>query len=244
MAKYHRNHHKRAANKGQSNTKQNQSGAKLMVWITVGFAAVIILLAVLTVMQDKEPDRFTELPDLTGQQVYGDEDAPITLIEFGDYMCPTCMQWDKLVFPQLQEEYIETGKVKYVYINAWFQGEPSILLSLASESVYEQDPENFWDFHHAIFDAQAALGHQSNWVSPELLLSLAEETVPGIDLAKLEEDIRNQTAFDKLRTDMAIVEKYGVRATPTVMINGIVLDNASYDSIKSTIERELEANDA
>lgn len=242
MAKYHRNHHKRAANKGQSKTKQNQSGAKLMIWITVGFAAIIILLAVLTTMQNNNPQRFTDLPDLTEQQVYGNEAAPITLIEFGDYMCPTCMQWDKLVFPQLLEEYIEPGQVKYVFINTLFHGEQSQLLGLASESVYAQDPENFWNFHHAIFDAQAALGHQGAWASPELLLALAEETVPGIDLAKLEEDIRNQSAIDKLQTDMALVDKYGVRATPTVMVNGILLDDANFDTIKKTIERELEAD--
>ena len=243
MAKYHRNHHKRSATTGQKKQSSNTNSAKLLIWITVGFAAVIILLAVLSVMQSNQPKRFTDLPDLTGQQVNGDEAAPITLIEFGDYMCPTCMQWDKLVFPQLLEEYIETGKVKYVFINTLFHGEQSQLLSLASESVYAQDPENFWNFHHAIFDAQAALGHQGAWASIELLLDLAEETVPGIDLAKLEEDIRNQTMLDHLKIDMDLIEKYEVKFTPTIMVNGIMLDDANYDSIKKTIERELEAEE-
>src|SRR5690606_29651143 len=103
------------------------------------------------------------------------------IVEFGDYLCPTCGVWDKRIFPQLYDEYIETGKAKFAFINVLFQ-EDSEIASLASELVFEYAPEYFWDYHSAIFTTQ--LESIGKWATPELFVSLAEKHVPGIDLDK------------------------------------------------------------
>jgi len=237
MANQHRKKRKPSASR-------NTNSMKPLLWITVGFAAVIILLVVLTALRGTSQDRFSELPSLEAQQVRGNENAAVTVVEFGDYMCPTCMVWDRMVYPQLHKDYIATGKVQYVFINTLFHGQPSELAALASESVFEQSPEHFWAYHDAIFTAQANQDSNSNWVTPELLLSLAEEHVPGIDLEKLEADLVNKAALPKLVIDMDLVDRYEVKGTPTVMINGIVMNNPmDYEEIRETIEQELEAGD-
>src|SRR5690606_27981212 len=99
------------------------------------------------------------------------------------------------------------------------------------------------DFHAALFDAQAQHDYSSNWVTPELLIDLAEKHVPGIDLAKFQEDLTDKTALPALVTDMEIVNKYNINSTPTIMINGIIMENAyDYAKISSTINQELEAS--
>lgn len=232
--------------KRKRSNNQNNSGMRLLIFITIGLIGLAALLVALNAMKDNReannPDRFAELPKLEGQPVLGNSDAPVTLIEFGDYMCPTCMVWDETIYPQLYDDYVSTGDVQFAFVNVLFHGEQSQLISLASESVFAQAPEHFWEYHDALFDAQAQHGHAGEWVTVDLLLALAEEHVPGIDLAQLEEDIVNQTAMPELVTDMNLVNEYDVRMTPTVMINGIVPKNPmDYAEIKRIIDRELEA---
>jgi|HigsolmetaAR203D_1030402.scaffolds.fasta_scaffold00016_105 protein-disulfide isomerase len=218
----------------------SNSGVKPLIFITIGFVIVIILLIVLASFRDKEEQiRYSELPSIEGQQVMGDLNAPVTIFEFGDYMCPTCARWDFTVFPKLYDEYIKTGKANYVFINTLFHGSPSELAALASESVYEQSKEHFWDFHHAIFKAQAE-ATSSDWASIDLFVRLAKENVPGIDLDKLRQDLENKTAKSKLETDMRLVDRYNVMATPTIMINGVVSAYPmDYSELSAIIEQEL-----
>jgi protein-disulfide isomerase len=228
--------------KPQNRKAGNRNSMKPLVGITLAFVAVIVLLVVLTTIKNNNPTRH-ELPSLADQQVLGDDSAPVTVIAFGDYLCPHCYQWDKTVFPKLINDYIETGKAKFVFINTLFHGSQSQLASLGSELVYEAAPESFWDFHAALFDAQAQHEYTTSWVTKELLMSLAEQHVPGIDLAKFGEDLDKGTALPALVTDMELVEKYNITSTPSVMINGILMKNPyDYDEISRRIEKELEAS--
>lgn len=239
------NKNKQSQKRKRSNN-QNNSGMRLLIFITIGLIGLAALLVALNAMkannEANNPERFTDLPTLEGQPVLGDSDAPVTVIEFGDYMCPTCMVWDETIYPELYDEYISNGDVQFAFVNVLFHGEQSQLISLASESVFAQAPEHFWDYHDALFAAQAQHGHGGEWVTVDLLLTLAEEHVPGIDIEQLEADLLNQTAMPELVTDMNLVNKYEVNRTPTIMINGIVAKNPmSYDEIKRIIDRELGA---
>lgn len=237
MAKYHRNHHKRGTQQASTN-----SGVKPLIWITFGLIAAVILLGVLNTMKDNKRETFDKLPDLTGQQVIGAEDAPVTVIEFGDYMCPTCQRWDADIYPQLHQDFVETGKVRYVFINTLFHGASSQLISLASETAYKHSPEYFWDYHRAVLSELAANATVENWLTPDQLIRIAGEHLPDIDLDQFQEDFLNQTELQALVTDMELVEEYEVQRTPTIMVNGIVMRNPmDYKEIKKTIEDELEA---
>jgi protein-disulfide isomerase len=52
--------------------------------------------------------------------VQGDADAPIEIIEYASYTCPHCARFHASVYPQLKADYIETGKVKFVYREVYF----------------------------------------------------------------------------------------------------------------------------
>lgn len=229
----------------QATEKGQQPRPKKLIWITLAVIAVVVLLNVISKQQaDKEklPIRVSELPSLISQPVIGSEDAPVTLVEFGDYLCPSCQVWNELYFPQLKKDYVDNGKVKMAYINTMFHGEQSKLAALAAEAVWSQDPEAYWTYQDALFKAQPSDDHHAEWVTKELLLELARVHTPQIDLERLEKDIQNEAAMPQLNKDQELVTKYQVKFTPTLMINGMILDDPfNYEMIIKIIDQELGA---
>lgn len=104
-----------------------------------------------------ETDIARQEVDLTGQPLLGEKDAPVTVVEFGDYKCPSCKAWGEMIYPQLVEDYVLSGDVNFSYVNVLFHGKESVLASLGAESVYKQDPEVYWDFHKNVFDAHTTI---------------------------------------------------------------------------------------
>lgn len=229
----------------QASEKGQQPRPKKLIWITLAVIAVVILLNVISKQQadkEKQPIRVSELPSVVSQPVIGSENAPVTLVEFGDFLCPSCQVWNELYFPQLKEDYVDSGKLKVAYINTMFHGEQSKLAALAAEAVWVQDPEAYWIYHDALFKAQPVDDHHKQWVTRELLLDLAKVNTPQIDLEQLEKDIQNESAMAELNEDQELVTKYQVRFTPTIMINGIILDDPfNYEHIVKIIDQELGA---
>ena len=62
----------------------------------------------------REPS-FQELVNVDGATFYGKSDAKVTIVEFSDYQCPFCARYAHETFPQIDREYIQTGRVKYVF---------------------------------------------------------------------------------------------------------------------------------
>ena len=107
--------------------KNNNSPFKFVVIITLVVVAIIIALVVIN-NNNSESDEETTLdkqPPIDGQPTLGDSDAPVTVVEFGDFKCPACKVWGEDVFPQLVSDYVDTGKVKFSYVNVLFHGEES-----------------------------------------------------------------------------------------------------------------------
>lgn len=218
--------------------------SKKMVMLTLVFIAAIVAIVFLLNKGDQSNQSDTKGPHPPTEQqpTLGNADAAVSIVEFGDYKCPSCKAWGEKIFPQLEEEFIKTGKVKFSYINVLFHGNESTLAALASESVYKQDPESFWAFHNAIFAAQpASQNHDDQWVTPEKLVELAKDNVPNIDLKQLEEDITKEGTMEEVKKDDDFVKEFEVAFTPTIIINGVMLEDPfDYETIVSLIEKELE----
>ena len=72
------------------------------------------------------------------QPTLGSSNAPITVVELGDFKCPACKAWGENIFPQLIEDYVDTGKVKFSLVNVLFHGDESKLGSVAAEAIYKE----------------------------------------------------------------------------------------------------------
>lgn len=222
---------------------------KVLVVVTLLIVFLIVLSMFLiknNAVQEKKSTVLNDTVKIEGQPTQGENSAPVSIVEFGDYKCPSCKQWGETVYPKLKKEFIDTGKVQFSYINVLFHGEESILAAKASESVYRQDKKAFWTFHKAIYDAQPIVEqHDDPWVTEESLLRIAAKSVPDINQEQLTSDLRNNAdILDEVSKDDALVKEHGVELTPTIVINGIKLDDPfDYDTISRVIEEQVTADE-
>jgi len=221
---------------------KKSSPFKTAVFLTLSIFAILIALVLINNAGSKSNNEtsFDKQPPIEGQPIIGDMDAPVTVVEFGDFKCPACKAWGETIYPQLINDYVNTGKVKFAYINVLFHGKESELGSLAAESVYKQSPESYWDFHKELFKAQPSENHDALWITNDKLVEVASG-FPDIDIELLEEELNNQTQIEEVNLDTKLVEEYKVQLTPSIMVNGTMLEDPfDYEKIKSLIEKELE----
>ncbi|PIC63029.1 dihydroneopterin aldolase [Sporosarcina sp. P13] len=219
-------------------SKNKNVNMKFVVAITL---VVAVILVAVVVFSNKQESTSTEVKqiDITGQPILGKKDAPVTIVEFGDFKCPACKSWGEVIYPKLVSDYIEAGTVKFSFVNVLFHGKESTLGSIAAESVLERNPNVYWDFHQALFDAQPAENHHAQWITLESILEIASG-FPEIDQTRLKEDMEQQATMDRVKHDDDLVKEIGVSLTPTIIINGnIIEDPFDYEGIKTVIEKEL-----
>ena len=106
-----------------------------------------------------------------GSPVLGDPNAPITLVEFGDYQCHYCNVFFDSIKGEIIKNYVETGKVKIIFKDYNIIGSDSINASHAVHCANDQGL--FWQYHDILYSNWT--GENNGWASPENLTIFAEE---------------------------------------------------------------------
>jgi protein-disulfide isomerase len=226
----------------KSNQKADKNMKPIMLFSLAAIAIVIIAVIIGTQVQNPNANQseVLQLEELSydKQPLLGEKDAPIKIVEFGDYKCPACQVFDEQIFPQIEADFITDGTAAFYFMNFPFIGADSTTAALGGEAVYEQDKEQFWKFHHALFKNQGPENEQ--WATTERILEIAETSTEGLDMKKLKDDIEEETFKDQVTADKQVLEQYGFKGTPTVFINGKEVENPfDYNEIKSMIEEAL-----
>jgi len=160
---------------------------------------------------------------------YGDPNAPVTLVEFGDFNCGYCGKWAKETFPQIDENYIKTGKVRMAYVHYPILGADSMTAAEASECVAGIDESKFWEYHNLLY-AKQGIGF-----TKENLTNLASSM--KLDTPKFESCLDNFPNRASLEDDIRLAQVMGVRGTPAFLVNGVPLAGAyPYDDFAKVIE--------
>ena len=169
--------------------------------------------------------------DVDDDPVLGDKNAPVTIVSFEDYQCPYCGRAFQQTFPLLKENYIDTGKVKYVYrdfplTNLHPQAQPA---AEAAECADEQG--KFWEYHDKLYQNQQGLGSA-------LYTQLAQQL--SLDVNKFQQCIDSRKYRQEVQNDFAYGSQVGVSGTPTFFINVIMLVGAQpYQAFQQVIDAEL-----
>lgn len=229
-------------------TKKQNPGRMIVALVLI----IVILCGVLFVINQKQKEidiskKQVTLKnvDLTGQPTLGDENAPVTIVEFADFKCPACKQFSNTQFDKIKSNYVDTGKANFVFINFPFlsqafqlKDDDSKRASIYGEAVYAQNKDAFWDYYKAVFKNQ---GKESiSWATDEVLTQLISEHVKDIDLETLKADVKKSEFEDKISIDQKLVTAGNVSGTPTLFVNGKKITNAfDYDEIANTIENEI-----
>ena len=176
--------------------------------------------------------------ELTGDDVVlGNLDAPVTIIEYSDFQCPYCGFFYSQTEAGIRENYIKTGKVKFVYRHFAFLGQESRALAGAVECA--KDHGKFWQYHDEAFNAEIADGQENNGnLNKNLFLSLAKKL--ELDADKFSSCLNSNKYDSKVQNDYISAQKAGVNATPTSFVNGQKVSGAlPYAQFKVLIDQEL-----
>ncbi|MFO8070835.1 MAG: DsbA family protein [Polyangia bacterium] len=166
-----------------------------------------------------------EIP-INGSPSRGAGDPSITIVVFSDFECPFCAETARKL-ERLVRAYPEHTEV--VFKHFVLGSHPaSELMSRAAFAAGRQDA--FWEMHDTLFSAQGSE------VSRERIETMA--TGLGLDLEKLREDISSTAATAALEADRRLGEELGVPGTPTLFINGRMLDQGAR-VLDERIEEEL-----
>jgi len=162
--------------------------------------------------------------------VKGDENAPVTMVEFSDYECPFCGRHFEQTYPQIIEEYVNTGKVKLVYRDFPLDFHPNAQKAAeAAECAGEQD--KYWEMHDKLFENQQALGINN-------LKQYAKEI--GLNTAKFNSCLDSGKMVSEIAKDMQDGQAAGISGTPGFIINGRLVSGAQpFSAFKQIIEQEL-----
>ena len=155
----------------------------------------------------------------------GPADAPLTLVEYGDYQCPHCGAAYPVV-KRLQETL--GNKLQFVFRNfPLTQVHPYALIAAeAAEAAALQG--KFWEMHDLLFEQQALL-------KPGIIPLWAERI--GVNLEKFEIDRKQDAVEKRIREDRQSGIHNGVNGTPTFFINGTRYDGPpDYDSLLTALE--------
>ena len=183
-------------------------------------------------MNEPEPHQAVMVAVIANaRHFYGDPNAPVTLVEFGDFNCGYCGKWAKETLPLIDEKYIKTGKVRMAYVHYPILGDDSMTAAEGTECAAQQD--KFWEYHNLAYASQG-IGF-----TPANLTKMAEEL--GLDKAAFESCMTNFKDRQSLEDDIRLAQVMGVRGTPAFLVNGIPLAGAyPYEDFVTVIEGALE----
>lgn len=165
----------------------------------------------------------------------GDPNAPITMIEFGDFQCPYCGRHAATVGPQIDEQYIQSGKVRFGYFNFAFLGQESNWAAEAAECAADQNM--FWEYHDKLYGSQS--GENQGAFNKDNLKKFAEEL--GLDTSAFNECLDSGKYTQLIQEESSTASSIGVRSTPTFLINGQAVVGAQpYEIFQQTIDSLLQ----
>lgn len=169
--------------------------------------------------------------------ILGNTNAKVTIIEFSDYQCPFCRAFWKDALAQIKKDYIDTGKVRFVYRDYPLPFHPMSMPSAqAAECAGEQG--KYWEFHDKIFAEQDKLGQGTVTYTAQDLKKWAAAI--GVDTAKFNQCLDSAKYKSEIEKDMADGSAAGVSGTPTAFINGRIIVGAQpYSNFKAIIDEEL-----
>jgi len=162
--------------------------------------------------------------------ILGDIDAPVTVIEYASMTCPHCANFHKLVLPELKKKYIDTGKVRLV-----FREFPLDRFAFAAAALARCSGEKrFFPFVDMLFSKQDSWARGPGSPAPRLFKMVKQV---GFDEKFFNDCMRNKDVSDRIEKVMKTGRtEHGVNSTPTLFVNGKKVDGVSLSDIEELMK--------
>ncbi|MGM5483393.1 MAG: DsbA family protein [Nanobdellota archaeon] len=168
---------------------------------------------------------------IENDDVKGDKNAPVTIIEWSDYECPFCARFYSQTLSMIEKKYIDTGKAKLVFRDFPLPFHNNAQKSAeAAECAGEQN--KYYEMHDLLFEKGVDGGVSSY---KEYASSI------GLDRNEFDQCLDSGRMKEEVQKDMADGSKLGIQGTPGFMINGKLISGAQpFEVFKDAIESALE----
>lgn len=168
-------------------------------------------------------------------RVLGRPEAKVTLIEYAAFTCPHCAAFNEMVFPQLKKNYIDTGKVRYVFRLFARGPQDGLAEKLArcaprekyftmADVIFRSQPK--WDYEYGIQNGRAQL------------VKLGQEM--GLKAGQINKCMDSTAEDARINANgQEAVSRYGLTGTPTFVINGAALESGAlpYDELAKKLDQ-------
>jgi protein-disulfide isomerase len=144
----------------------------------------------------------------------GSANAPVTIVEFGDYQCPTCDNWYHTQEPSVIQNLVDTGKARLVWRDFDYFGPDSVYASEAAYAAGEQG--KFWQFHDLLFQSQQT--PNGGWASRQNLEKFAEQL--GLNMTQFDQAFNSGKYDSLINSNHALGVEAGISGTPTFFLVG------------------------
>jgi protein-disulfide isomerase len=220
--------------KTKNQTTHKKDNKLIYIQILLGvILAVLILLLILNVTGSKTEEK-TNLKEKTDTEnnIYflGNKDAPLTITEYSSFTCPFCKRYqiDDKTFENIKTDYIETGKVKYIYKH-FTRNNTDIKAANAVECAGEQN--KFFEYKKKLYENQATL-------AKEEFTKYAQEI--GLDVSSFEKCLAENKFLTKIENQKQEAIANGITGTPGFIVGNQKISGAqSYQVFKATIDKQL-----
>ncbi|MBI4919127.1 DsbA family protein [archaeon] len=167
--------------------------------------------------------------------VKGEDNAPVTVVEYSDYQCPFCARFYEQTLPSMMKEYIDSGKVKLVYKDLPLPFHPNAK-NAAVAARCGGDQGNYWGMHDELF------GNQEVWSNlPDATETFAGyATKLGLDATKFKNCLTSGKFDTVISDNLKEASSVGLSGTPSFLVNGMSVVGAQpFAVFKQAIESEL-----
>jgi protein-disulfide isomerase len=208
-----------------------------MILLVIG-GAVIVVAVIIALASGVFKPKTALATDPTGLSlcgnipcpIKGDPNAPVIMIEVSDYDCSHCRDYSRDIEPKLEEQYIKTGKVRYIVHSFGFGPDTQ---AIAAASLCAGDQGKFFEYHALLFKNQGAFDSNS-------LASYAQQV--GIDAQAFATCVNSGKHRADVDASSKAVVAAGVNSTPSFFINGkLVVGALPITGFQSLIEAALKS---
>ena len=147
-----------------------------------------------------------------GSPIMGNSNAPITVLEWGDYQCTFCYRFHENTLNIINEDFIKTGKVKLVFKDFPLNGPDSLLAAEASYCA--EDQEKYWQYHDELYKNWG--GERTGWITRESLDRFA--VTVDLDLLEFNTCLNEHKYQNRVITLYEFGKEIGIDATPSFLV--------------------------
>lgn len=171
----------------------------------------------------------------------GEPDAPVLIEVWEDFQCPACRSYSQEIEPLIAENFVATGKVRYVFRQYPFIDDQVVTNEsdqAANASMCAAEQGAFWDYHDMLF---ANWDGENDGAFSDKRLEVFAESL-GLDMGAFTDCFRSNRYESEINQDLADGNRAGVSGTPSVFVNGQQLTPGyvpGYDEIAAAVNAAL-----